>query len=45
MIGVLGVKTEVKLDIREELSIIPKRYENSLAKLKEKCEILSVPVK
>lgn len=38
MIGVLGIKTEVKLDIREKLSIIPKRYENSLAKLKEKCD-------
>lgn len=38
MIGVLGVKTEVKLDIREKLSIIPKRYESSLMKLKEKCD-------
>lgn len=38
MIGVLGVKTEVKLDIREKLSIIPKRYGKSLIKLKEKCD-------
>lgn len=38
MIGILGVKTEVKLDIRERFSIIPKRYEDSLIKLKEKCD-------
>lgn len=35
MIAVLGIKNNIKLDIREKLSIIPKRYEEYLHSLKE----------
>lgn len=37
MIGVLGVKSQVKLDEREKLSILPKHYDDFLQKLKEIC--------
>ncbi|WP_027624228.1 glutamyl-tRNA reductase [Clostridium lundense] len=38
MIGVLGVKSNVKLEIREKLSIIQKHYDSCLESLKEVCD-------
>ncbi|MEW9095183.1 MAG: glutamyl-tRNA reductase [Clostridiaceae bacterium] len=38
MIGVIGIRNNIKLDIREKLSIIPKRYEEYLLKLNEICD-------
>ena len=38
MIGVLGVRSDVKLEIREKLSIIQKHYDNCLESLKEVCD-------
>ncbi|WP_125153200.1 glutamyl-tRNA reductase [Clostridium rectalis] len=38
MIGVLGVKSDIKLDVREKLSILPKHYDRCLESLKEVCE-------
>lgn len=38
MLGVIGLKSDVKLEIREKLSIIPKHYGKTLESLMEVCE-------
>ena len=38
MIQVLGVRHNIALEIREQLSIITKRIDSSLKKLKEICD-------
>ncbi|MBM7870837.1 glutamyl-tRNA reductase [Clostridium pascui] len=38
MLGVIGLKSNVKLEIREKLSIIPKHYGRALEGLMEVCE-------
>lgn len=38
MLGVIGLKSDVKLEIREKLSIIPKHYGRALEGLMEVCE-------